>query len=419
MGIFSGCQSTHDPNQIKEMALNQDKRMGIIQSLGGAHVSSQATHLLRLDDGKTLFLKSSAVDLTNAKYVGKEVEVAGNILRTTDGNEVMDVMNIDLIDRDTNVVQDVPQWVDYSSDNLQVGLKYRDDYKLQENSDGLVLTKTEKPVPGDSNSATIGAATSSVTPPAEKKEATITIKVISRDSNYNLLEVMGVTSDSSADLLAKGYNKSKITQKALDAYKQAKSDGTEINYFIKSGFSYQLGFKAGDSATLVTDQNMFYDVLASINFGTNLGSSSNSSSNSVNASTTNSAVSSTNSTTTIAALNGFQNFTSEAMKFSIQYPKGYYFGNTVSQTPAAVRSYAFSTKPADDKSGELIILDIIKGEMPSGSKVDLGNGKQAVETKSGSSVTVVIDWGNGQFFQLSGPNDKQTIMEQMASSITF
>lgn len=424
LGLFSGCQGARNNNEYKKMTWSQDKRMGTIQSLGGAPVSNQATHLLRLDNGKTLFLKSAVLDLSSAKYTGKEVEVGGNILRTTDGNEVMDVMNIDLVDRDVNVAEDLPQWMDYSSENLQVGLKYRDDYKLQENSEGLTLTKTEKPISGDAISTTATTAvktnTNGTTTTLEKKAATISIKVISRENDYNLLEMMGVTSDSSTDLLAKGYNKSKITQKALDAYKQAKSDGTEISYIIKSGYSYQLKFTAGDSSTLVIDQNMFYDLLASINFGANLGNSV-----STNATTTkdvpsdtpNPSSSVTDSTNT--ALDGFQSFTSEAMKFSVQYPKGYYFGNTVSKTPSAVRTYAFSTKPADDESGELIILDIIKGSMPEGSEMDLGNGKMGVVTKSGSSVIVAVDWGNGQFFQLSGPGDKQTVMKQMASSIIF
>jgi len=412
--MFTGCQDTHDSKKGTGVILNQDKRMGTIQSLGGAHVSSQATHLLRLDDGKTLYLKSSVIDLANIKYIAKIVEVAGNILRTTDGNEVMDVMNIDIIDRDTNVAQNAPQWMDYGSDNLHIGLKYRDDYKLQENSSSLALTKTVK----DSLNSTDKTSINLTASDSIMKQAIIEIQVISKDENYNLLETMGVTSDSSTDLLSKGYSKSKITQKALDAYKQAKSDGSEINYYIKSGYSYHLKFSAGDSATLVTDQNMFYDVLASINFGSNLGNTKNSSTNSTEVVTSGN-VTSLVAKTNESSIEGFQNFSSEAMKFSIQYPKGYYFGNTASQTPSAVRSYAFSSKPADDASAELLVLDIIKGSLPSGTKVDLGNGKQGVIAESGNSFKISVDWSNGQFFQIGGPSNLKTVMQQMASTIKF
>ncbi len=274
MGVLglTACQSAGGNAQVKNLALNQDKRMGVIQSLGGAHVSSQATHLLRLDDGKTLFLKSALMDLGSPKYAAKEVEVAGSILRTTDGNELMDVMNIDLIDRDTSVIPTIPQWVNYSQPQLQIGLRYRDDYKLQEDQDSLTLTKIPKPSQPDDGLAVSAIAnasgksgTASISP---KNEAIISVKVISRDINYNLLEYLGVVSDSASDLLSKGLVKSKITQKALDSYKSAKSDGTEVSYFVKSGFTYQLKFTAGDSSTQVIDQNLFYDVLASVNFGT-------------------------------------------------------------------------------------------------------------------------------------------------------
>lgn len=422
LAFFFGCQSTRspDPSKVKQMIQNQEKRIGVIESLGGAKVSSQATHLLRMENGSTLFLKSSVLALADQKYGDIQVEVAGNILRTTDGNEVMEVMNIDMVDRKTSTINEAPQWVDYTSENLQLSLKYRDDYKLQEEDDKVTLIKTQKTAEESLKTVNDTLANGN-TDASAQKEATITIKVISKDAGFNLIEAMGVPSDSTADLLAKGYNKSKITQKALDAYKQSGADGSQISYFVKSGYSYQINYTVGQKDTAITDQNMFYDIMASIDFGGVTKSESVAIKDQPEKITggDEEIESSRGNTDIETAINGFQTFTSEAMKFSVQYPKSYYFDSGNSSGAGIIKSYVFSDKPLEESNGTKFNLEIVKGDLPSsGKQTELG-GKKAFVNSAGGKTDVYISGNSGQYFHFNGIDSDKALMQQMASTLQF
>ena len=77
----------------------QEKRVGVLKSLGGMSIG-EGTHLLELENGSTMRLRSLNIDLNNEKYLSKKVEVRGPIATTSDGKDLMDVQSIDLAEDD-------------------------------------------------------------------------------------------------------------------------------------------------------------------------------------------------------------------------------------------------------------------------------------------------------------------------------
>jgi hypothetical protein len=436
--LLTGCggAKTPNPEDVKKMTLNQERRIGVLQSLGGAFTSSQATHLLRMDDGKTLALKSSTVELKSEKYSGKEVEVMGEILRTTDGNQVMTVESIDIIDTEGLVDNQIPQWVDYNSDNLKISFKYRDDYQVEEN-ERIIITKkpSEEKTEGTEETSPEKAG---MTP---KTVTEIQMEKVSEDQE-GLLSAMGVKSLESSDVLAEGYNRSKITQKAIEAYKKSENSGKYIIYFFQIGNSgYKVSFKAvEEDANLLEEQNMFYDILASIDFqgGTTADSAkadenadsgtSNDSASDLTGSLSSDATSSDLETDTSTPetdeqietvpsdnnISGFETFKSDSQNFTIQYPKSYYFGSISPSSSNAIRSYQFGSQPLEESPGE-ITLDVLKGTLPEGKSTEYG-GLSMIKTGDTSGISLYFE-KSGKIYRLSGEQADEGLLKQMASTL--
>lgn len=420
--LLTGCQSGGDisPEKVQKLALMQEKRMGVIQSLGGTFTSSKATNLLRMDDGKTIYLRSDVLDLNSVKYSAKEVEVMGEITRTTDGNQTMAVTNIDVLDTEVSTNQDIPVWVDYSSDNLGLSLKYRNDFEFTDS--GKTISMLVKPQKSASAQPIVDA---------NAKNSEMQLVLLSKDASFDLAKEMGVASLSPADVLAGGFNRSKITQKGLDAYKQAADSGKSIVYFLKnSEGSYKISFAAGDKADqLISDQNLFYDVLASIDFvGSPLanadtaavpvakseGGVANSTPNDVTITGNQSVEPVVEAALTDGTITGFEKFTSTSQKFSIQYPKSYYFGNVTPASKDAKITYQFGSKPLEAQPGE-ILLDIVSSLPGDGKSTDY-NGTSMTKVVSGNEVSVYLN-KDGKIFKMTGPSLKEGLMEQMLASI--
>lgn len=421
--ILSGCQNSDVavPTQIEKMALMQEKRMGIMQSLGGAHTSSQATHLLRMNDGKTIYLKSDIIDLNSQKYSDKEVEVMGKISRTTDGNQTMSVNSIDLIDTEVSINQEIPEWISYTSDNLGISLKYRNDYLLSDSDNQITIESKPKAI--DSLSKTPNLT-------SESEPTRMIFELLSKDSNFDLADEMNVLSLDNADVLAGGFNRSKITQKGVDAYKFSGPGGKSIVYYlINDGGAYKISFQADENAdNLVSEQNMFYDVLASMDLGglpmagtaakspvieTPVNAPNHVTDEQVDitaAGTDDPAIITTTPDTTI---NGFETFKSEGLNFSMQYPKNYYF-SSVSPSTGATRTYQFGSQPLEEAPADLT-LDLVNS-IPTEAKMAEYNNKSFRKTNSGTQTSLYLN-ENGKIFKLTGPSTKIDLLEQMLGSV--
>lgn len=405
--VLSACQNTDapSPDKIKNSVTRQEKFAGQMQSLGGAFNSSGATHLLRKNDGKSVFLKSNLIDLNSEKYNAKQVEIMGELKKSEKGGEYLEVKSIDLIETTEDVATNQPQWIDYNSENLAIGLKYRDDYQLTESAQEILIEKkvesTEIKEQDLKN---------------DQKNSLISIKLLSNDENFDLLGEMGLSDASSSSLQMAGFVKSKITQKALDAYKKSSNDGSKIAYYTKYKNSYLISFESDSEDSSTEDQNMFFDILASIDFDTDTAASD--------------FVETTEKTTELIedlevkesiesndneadSINGFETFKSESQKFSLQYPKSFYFGS-VSPASGASKSYQFGDKPLEEADGD-IQLDIKTSTEILGNK-ELYNSKELYVDRDGSNVSVAVII-EGKTYLITAPSSKEAIAKKMASTL--
>lgn len=436
--VIVGCQNqgTANPDDVLKMTQRQERRIGVLQSLGGAYTSAQATHLLRMEDGTNIYLKSDYIKLDDEKYNNKQVEVMGEIIRTTDSKQLMNVNSIDVLDIESSTTDELPQWVDYDSTALDLNLKYRDDYELSEKNMEINIIKSSKSINSLDMQVDEDDDSSS-----DLKVATISIKKLSSDP-ANLASLMKVESLSNADILAEGFTRSKVTQKAIDAYKKSTSENVQIFYYLRAGSGvYAISFTAGDNQDdIVAEQNMFYDILASVDFHDLYEESSMDESTTTNegedyyedAESENDEIQSeeinTESTTGINEvieddsvtvesqgneITGFTTFASESAGFAVQYPKSYYFGSAALSNNA-YRTYEFGSEPLEESPGD-IILDIVKGDVPDGKTTTFG-GVTMTTVDNGNIISIYVKKDN-DVYKVTGPSNKEKILKQMASTI--
>lgn len=423
--LMSGCQSNSSVSSeaVRNSVLGQEKRIGVIQSLGGAVVSNKATHLLKMDDGKMLYLKANDVDLANSKYAGKKVEVVGEIVRTTDGGQVMQVRNVDIVDTNTDLSSNQPQWIEYASNNLGITLKYRDDFQIRESDNKVTITakpQEEVMLPMEDDEEDSESSSPEV--------AEIDIQLLSDAADFNLAGAMGIVDLNNQSLLEGGYVKSKITKLSLDAYKKSINNGEQLEFYFNNYFSYKITFKAGsDKDNIVKNQNIFYDILASLDFDTLEAHDGNldteifeshvleQTQNDIEKVSSEKEDDDKQVTELPLSIDGYTEFKSESQKFSIHYPKNYYFAPATTTNAGVSRSYDFGNKPLEEQPGD-VKLDIISGTIPAGKDYKIGTNQVVLVEKGDlNEYYVKVD---SKVFRLTGPSPKQAILQQMAGSLT-
>lgn len=408
---LNGCQSqsnTISAEIIKKNLANQESYTGLMQSLGGAFNSSGATHLLRKDDGKTIFLKSNTIDLGADKYLGKQVEVMGEMKKSDKGSEFMLVTSIDQVEATVDKIADLPEWIDYHSDNLALNLKYRNDYKLTESGELITI---EKQLATEDNSSKIATEKAN-----DDKQSIVSLKLLSNDPDFDLFAEMGVENDTATNLQSAGYVKSKITQKGLDSYKKSSNSGKNVSYYLKNTNSYLISFEANNEDSFTEDQNMFYDILASIDFGGDAMVNPLSQTEKTELMIDDEVKQNIEKVNQSESENqlGFEKFSSESQKFSLQYPKSYYFGSVTANDSNVSKSYQFGIDPLEEKPGE-IQLDILKNGDIAG-KSESFNSKNIFVEKANGSVKVYVDM-DGRIFRITAPASKEALAKNMATTI--
>jgi len=428
---LQGCgNSAPDTSEIIKNTSSQEKRIGSIQSLGGAYTSTGATHLLKMDDGTNLHLKSQKVSLDNEKYREKQIEVMGEITRTRDGNQIMEVMSIDILEQENTDMDNVPLWTDYSSNKMGISFKYRDDYLVREND---LITVERHPSKATDNNVLTDPTTEEVTSTVPSQ---MMLELVSPDLEI-MAELMGVESMESSDILAGGFTRSKITQKGLDAYKISPSPEETIYWMSNENGVYKFQYRLAENENNKAEfQNMFFDILASMEFsGSQLTEVDATPAPDVNFPTTgedtlDSAEENTlinesldadepdtdeiMQTTTFEEISGFTTFQSESAGFSVQYPKSYYFGPNENKASDAIRSYQFGTTPLEEGPGD-VIFEMINSSVPDGQKQSF-NGTSMTRVIQGDQATFYAEL-NGKTYRITGPSQRETIMKQMLSTV--
>jgi len=454
MGL-GGCQifsnQTADEGDIDHAP--RDRRIGVIQSLGTIKTDSQGTNLLIMDEGSTILLKSLAINLNDPKYVAKKVEVSGLLTYTTDGKQIMEVESIDVLeDAPLMTQQAAVSWRDYVNAQLGFRVKYRDDFTVDEKNQVISFTRPVSAAAlmmlrDQENSSSMEI----------KNEHTIMISSKSHNSTETLVkDFLKLPDDNSATLLTAGYNKSRIGVSGIEAYKLVSDEGKTVTFsFEDGGKFYQVVYSGGSDSQSLEDQNIFYDFLASFELTGGSPTSpvvddedvDDTENNNVPATPPSAPVSdesdsdimdptagdedtttdspTTDTTTpppsapttggTQEALPGYSSFVSSGYKFTMQYPKSWYYGQATTTESDVIRRYDFGTKPVDEEPGT-VYLDIVSGAMPSGSSSTVGD-NTVVKTSSGSTVSYYYKDENGRIYRVTGPSSMDSSLKTMAGTI--
>jgi len=453
---LSGCQifAPKQPDQLGVDKVPQDRRIGVIQSLGGVNTSTAGTNLLTMDDGTTMLLKSVAINLSDPKYSNKKVEVSGIITYTTDGKQLMVVQSIDVLE-DASVTQQVVQpvtWRDYLNAGLGFTVKYRDDFKLAEADQKITFTRSVNP-----NAIVVSTQE---TPSTEQisTEHNITIAAQSHTASQTLAkDFLKLSDEKPATILAAGYSKSRIGANGIDAYKKVTADGVSFS-FERNGRFFQISYTGGNDSQSLEDQNIFYDFLGSFQFLGDQGSTQQltvmtpeakpvvkkptppvaPAPSTLPAPTPTQApaptpvpqpaplttpvpptpVTTTTTSTgaTQETLPGYSSFSSSGYKFSLQFPKNWYYGQAASTDTTVIRRYDFGSKPVDTTPGT-VNLDIVSGGVPSGNVVAAGD-KTLVQTSTDGVVTYYYTGKNGRVYRVSGPSTAASSLQTMLETLT-
>jgi hypothetical protein len=226
----------------------QQKRVGTLKSLGGMSVG-EGTHLLEVSSGHTIRLKSNNIDLTQEKYLNKNVEVRGVLSKAEDGKDIMDVRSIDLVeDESQNGTQQ-----EFRNADLGFSLTYLDSWKVETTGDEVTFTA---PVISDSTTEVDLTEASDV----------IVIKRLPNPEKEPVETFLELPSDAD-ELTDLGYTQSLIGVDKLEGLKKESSDNLKVNVWLtRNEYLYVFSFTGSDNANSLNNRNTFYSMLSTFQF---------------------------------------------------------------------------------------------------------------------------------------------------------
>lgn len=409
---FAGCQSADDHQGIVIDDVPMDRRIGTISSLGTVPGTTQGTHLLKLDDGDTILLKSLSINLDDSKYRDEVVEVRGILTYAKGEKPLMEVQSIDILESYEMETTKAPEWKTYSG--ALYSIRYRDDFVMEKDSDGVTFTKT---IEEDDDTA----ADESMTQESEMEEPlkdVVSITVTSKEEDQDLTSFLSLESDETNDLLAEGFTKSKVGPHNLEAYK--KSTDESLTFYVEGDANfYTLSFTPSEHPDALKNENIFYEMLATFELTSGMSEGMEEDNDAMSSRTLDIESLGDDSGSMeelqLEPVTGFETFESESVGFSLQYPKSWYFEGSNSNEPGVSQVYEFAQEPFDEGGSAVVTLSVA-GSDTSDSEVKAG-GVTLGKSVRGGNVEITYR-GDGRYFRLIGPKSMESTLLTMAASIS-
>lgn len=429
---FSGCQNadpTSSPSDNLSVSPILDKKNGLIIGLGSTP-SSQGTHLLQLDDGSTIFLKSDIINLDDPLYKSKLVEVSGVLDdKTNQEKALMDVKSAEVVDVTVPNVKMSTAWKDYSDTAKGFTISYRDDFQILDNNPSINAVTFFREFPKTAEDAS-----------TENKSADgqtllyghgIQVTLLQAKTTDAFLKSLSIQTLDPKDILSAGYTQSKVGQSSFNAFKKISDADKKIYYSVdgKDRF-YQIVFLGGNDAQSLEDQNVFYQMLNSFALTSGKVEAQPEKTTSqvpVKIVTTPQVVTSQNvvplpaspalvtrpeTLTPPLIPENYDSFESAGFKFKIIYPKTWFYVMGQSEDSSVIRHYDFGPKDEEQRVG----LDLYSGKIPTGS-VTTFDGKKLTKVIQGVSVEIYVEGGK-RTYRLTGPTAEENTLLDMAKSIS-
>jgi hypothetical protein len=438
VAALQGCQGSQEDDQFINDDIPTDRRIGILKSLGGIKTESAGTHLLQLDNGDTILLKSLGINLDDDKYYGETIEVRGVLTYAKDSKPLMEVMNIDILEKYEPREEKQSKWITYDGSEYNFSIKYRDDFVLKENARGVTFEipmeqEEDKVIDEDSEEDVVEEV-------SYNASSIVRIITDSKGPGEDLLTYLNLESDESEDLLEAGLTESKVGKNNLQAFKEQSMDGVGVSFYAEGGaYFYTISFEGGDDRNYLDAQNLFYEILSTFevedvdsvsdppdedeDFDINIDSPfyEGDSEEDIPTDTDNEEDQSDGASDDVDDMEeetdlpeGYSIFENESFDFTIQHPKSWYYEGSSSGETGVIRHYEFGDEPLDEADG-YVFLDLMSGEIPSGSEVSAG-GNTVTKVSSGDNIEIYIE-GKTRNYRISGPASLESTLLTMAGSI--
>lgn len=405
---FAGCSgqnnSPADDIIVDEVPL--DRRIGFIEPLSSENTTS-GTHTLRLDDGDSILLKSTAINMDDAKYEDVGVEVRGIITYNKGSKPLMEVTNIDILE--DYVIEETAnvEWTEY--EGTLFSIRYRDDFEMERSDGEITFTKEiidEESLDEDEE-------------PSEEDIMTdvFTIRYEEKGEDEDLLSYLNLEDDSSSALLGAGLTKSKVGTANLDALKEGSGDAV-IFYVEGEDNFYTLSFTVSDHDDALKVENLFYEMVGSFALAGDAPEGTEEMDNSLMESRTliieDDGGSDDEPASYTVDLSGYETFESESIGFTMQYPKSWYFEGSNSSEAGVSSVYDFGTEPLDE-ADPVASMSIMSSD-PSETTIS-ADGTSLGKADNGDTVDIIYK-GDGRYFRFRGPKSMEATLINMASSVS-
>jgi len=447
LGIFSGCSlfggSDADIVSIEGILTEQTPT----DEYPGTHIITDNLDVVTP-------LTSISVKLSDPQYLGNKVEVTGKL----NDDKIFEVKSIKLV----SLVEqtDKPsEFVSYENGILGFKIKYYSDWQITESPDSIILQAPTKKGAINSDQIVIVRSvynylpTTPVSPVLKVNSDNFTDQVQPAPETTTTSTTTGTETPLSeyfakigkADLVMKKIGSDNIDAVFMD-------DGfNRLDYYVyRPGYIYKISFIPSVSNYSVDNKNVFTNIVAEfkfIDFSTEIKNGASAISPTTQKevliprmdvdtkTTTNKpetdATKPTELDTTpkssapisVPDLSDitFATFTSNGFKFSVDYPKNWYFAGDKSADPNSSFYFNFSNnKPVKDVVDPTVQLDIYTGEMPKSdatcSSIVLAGIDEAYRCQA-ETQNVYVKVGNKKFKFESTNSEYADLILKMAASI--
>jgi hypothetical protein len=390
----------------------------------------KGTHLLTADDGLVTPLNSLNINLSAPQYLNNKVKVTGIVDETTKVLEVSGVVVIEVLSK----AQGQGELTEYKNEELGFQLKYYNNWEVKENNTGagieeknpsVTFLSPEAPAPtGTADSDTVDDTAADTS--AQKFERSQIIvsqfpfEYVPTPKQDPAAETV-TTMDTPLEAYFKGdisKQLRKIGPDMMDAVEMPDDCGGTNYYVYRSGFIYELSFVCDlKNPNRIEMLKVFDEMVSTFQFMPITGTDDTSDDISDDTVTSDDTATSDNTVSgNLPAANlDLAEFQSTSFGFKALYPKKWYYEGKNTLENGILYHYGFSDKAMDNGGIELVGLDLMSGEMPTGTSLT-PYGINGVEVKSGDNVYIYVQ-GVNRIYRLKGAKTYENLMLNMAKGI--
>ncbi len=374
---------------------------GVLKEQVSTDNTLKGTHVLLVEEEKdgsnsliSYPLRSLSINLSSKNYLDNKVQVIG-FKNTDDG--VFEVKGISVVEA-LHEIEFEPEFIEYKNTDFGVQLKYYNNWKIEE-SEALITFNA----------------------PKIKEEMTEVDKITISQTVFNyipeILEngeqtdpLVAYANENLKDISSPESLLNKIGPDNLNALKIEDQENEIIYYIYRNGFIYQISFipsKNLDSLNIQTFNEMILE-FKFIGF-------------TVEDNTLGDITEDTDLTTEEEEISvhnldiSFSTFESLPFSFAGQYPASWYYAGSNGSEENVLRHYGFSTESVTSEN-ELISLDVISEEIPSGKEIT-GNNKKIVVIENGETYTAYTTV-ESQNYRISGNKEYKDFILYITNSIS-